>query len=81
MSGDGYKIVLPPGVSISAGRETVQTNAAGMAIQGMLFTVGLPSGTTTSVFIPYNLMTNRAEIARIIAERVDGINSVLNLGG
>lgn len=81
MAGSSGMINLPAGVSISPGRETVQTGPTGQAIQGMLFTLTLANGAQTSVFVPYSLMGQTDVVAQMFAERVAAINAVSNLGG
>ena len=81
MSSSNGAIVLPAGVAISPGRETVQTGPTGQAIQGMLFTLTLANGAQTSVFVPYSLMGQTDVVAQMFAERVAAINAVSNLGG
>lgn len=79
-SNDGV-VTLPTGVSVSPGRETVQTGANGQAVQGMLYTLTLPNAAQTSVFVPYSLMGNLALVSQMFAERVAQINGVAGLGG
>lgn len=74
-------ITLPPGVSISPGRETVQSGPTGAGIQGMLFTLTLPNSAQTSVFVPYSLMNQPAVVSQMFAQRVAAINGIANLGG
>jgi len=81
MSQSSGAIVLPPGVSVSPGRETVQQGPTGQAIQGMTFTLTLTNGAQTSVFVPYNIMSNTQLVAEMFAQRVAAINTVAGLGG
>jgi len=81
MSQSSGSVILPPGVSVSPGRETVQQGPTGQAIQGMTFTLTLTNGAQTSVFVPYTLMTNLAMVSQMFAERVAAINAVASLGG
>jgi len=81
MASSSGGVVLPAGVSISPGRETVQTGPTGQAVQGMLFTLTLANGAQSSVFVPYSLMSNKAIVAEMIASRVADINGVIGLGG
>lgn len=74
-------VTLPPGVTISASRETSQAGPSGNVIQGMVFSLNLPSGAVTTVFVPYALMTNTDAVSQLFAERVAGINNITNLGG
>lgn len=80
MSSSSRGVVLPAGVAISPGRETVQTGPTGAAIQGMLFTLTLDNGAQTSVFVPYTLMGNTDAVQEMFAQRVAAINAVSNLG-
>ena len=80
MSDQGNAIVLPPGVAVSPGRETVQSNATGQNVQGMLFTLTLANGAQTSVFVPYSIMTQTDVVSSMFAQRVAAINAVSNLG-
>lgn len=69
-------IQLPPGVTVGAGRETSQTNQQGQVVQGMVFPITLPNGSTTSVFIPYTTLTNTAQVQQLISARVDAIMAI-----
>jgi len=79
MSG-GSAVTLPAGVSISPGRETVQTGPTGTNVQGMLFTLTLVNGASTSVFVPYTLMDQTDVVASMFAQRIAAINAVSSLG-
>ncbi len=81
MSDQSNSITLPAGVSISPGRETVQSGPNGQNVQGMLFTLTLPNSAQTNVFVPYVLMNYPSEVTKLFADRVAGINNVINLGG
>jgi len=70
------KVQLPPGVKIGAGRETSATNTQGVVVQGMVFPITLPNGSTTSVFIPYSEIHNTAEVKRLIDARVQAIMAI-----
>lgn len=72
-------VTLPAGVSISPGRETVQSSPQGTSIQGMLFTLTLANQAQTSVFVPYSLMTNTAAVSQLFASRVAAIQGIANL--
>lgn len=69
-------VTLPPGVVIQPGRETSQTTATGQIEQGMLFPISLPSGSTTSIFIPYTAIHDTAYVQGLIAERVQAIMAI-----
>ena len=72
----GGRVNLPAGVSVGAGRETSQTNAQGQVVQGMVFPINLPSGTSTSVFIPYSEIHDTAKVQRLIDGRVQAILAI-----
>ena len=74
-------ITLRPGVTISPGRETVQTGSSNQPVQGMIFTLTLANGATTSVFVPYAIMTQTDVVSQMFAQRVAAINAVSGLGG
>ena len=78
-SGNSPTIQLPPGVSVIGSRETSQSGPTGLVQQGMVFTVQLPSGTPTSVFVPYSLMGQTDAVAAAIAERVNQILAIERL--
>jgi hypothetical protein len=65
-------------VTVGAGRETSQLNAQGQVVQGMLFPVSLPGGSTTSVFVPYSVLPNPAQVAALFSNR---INALLQIPG
>jgi predicted aconitase with swiveling domain len=71
-------IQLPQGVTVQPGRETSQTNAQGAIVQGMLFPITLPSGSTTSVFVPYSVISNTSYVEGLIQARV---NAIMAIGG
>jgi hypothetical protein len=69
-------VQLPPGVVVQPGRETSQVNSQGQIEQGMVFPITLPSGSTTSVFIPYSAIHDTAYVQQVIAERVNAIMAI-----
>jgi len=73
-------IMLPPGVSISPGRETVQVGPNGQNVQGMLFTLTLPNQAVTSVFVPYTQMADLTAVQQMFADRVAQVLAVTSLG-
>jgi hypothetical protein len=81
MSASSNAVTLPPGVTIAAGRETVQAGPNGQAIQGMIYTLTLANGASTSVFVPYALQQNLDYVRQLFAERIAGINAITSLGG
>lgn len=74
-SGNG-RIVLPSGVSVGPGRETSQVNEQGQVVQGMVFPVTLPGGTTTTVFVPYSRLADTAYVQGLFAARVAAIQGI-----
>lgn len=71
-------VTLPPGVTVQPGRETSQTNPQGQVVQGMLFPITLPSGTTTTVFVPYAMIGDTNYVQALFEQRV---NAILAIGG
>lgn len=80
MSDGGMLVSLPPGVTIAPGRETTQVGPGNVPIQGMQFTLTLANGAQTSVFVPYSIMANVAQVQQMFADRVAAINAVTALG-
>lgn len=72
-------VTLPPGVTVSPGRESVQTGLNNQSVQGMIFTLTLVNGATTSVFIPYAIMHQVDVVSDLFAKRVAALNGVTNL--
>lgn len=73
-------VQLPPGVTVIGYRETSQANPMGQIVQGLVFTLRLPSGGQTSVFIANSLLGSTEAIASAFTERVDQIQAIENLG-
>lgn len=73
-------VTLPPGVTIGAGRETSQTNQQGQVVQGMLFPITLPAGTTTTVFVPYTLLGNIEQVQALFSTRVNALTAITGAG-
>lgn len=71
---------LPPGVTVGPGRETSQLNAQGQVVQGMLFPVSLPGGSTTSVFVPYSVLPNAAQVAALFTNRISALLAIPGQG-
>jgi hypothetical protein len=46
----------------------------------MKFTLTLPSGASTNVFVPYTLMKYRDQVEALFANRVNDINGVASIG-
>lgn len=72
-------LTLPAGVTIAATRETSQQGANGMVEQGLKYTLRLPNGTNTSVFIPYSVLPNTAAVAASLNERIEQVQAINNL--
>jgi hypothetical protein len=75
-SSSGQGVNLPAGVTIQAGRETSQSNAQGQIVQGMIFPIMLPNGTTTTVFVPYNLLGNTEQVQALFEQRVNALMAI-----
>lgn len=71
------RVKLPEGVVAIAARETTESNALNQVVQGMSFTLRLPRGATTSVFLSYDELADAKEVERIINERIARIHSIL----
>jgi hypothetical protein len=69
-------ITLPAGASIVNGRETSQSNSQGTIVQGLAVGVKLPSGTVTTVFVPYSQITNMAAVQALFDERVGAVMAI-----
>jgi hypothetical protein len=74
------RVVLPDGVTVGAGRETTQANPQGMIVQGMTYPVTLPSGTTTSVFIPYTDIENIPKVQAVFDARINALSAIPGQG-
>jgi hypothetical protein len=77
----GGAVTLPPGTTISPGRETVQLGPNGQQVQGMVFNLTLQNGAQTSVFVPYTLINDTAYVQSLFAQRVAAIQAVTSIGG
>jgi hypothetical protein len=73
-------VTAPPGVTVAPGRETVQQGPSGNTIQGMNFVLTLANGATTTVFVPYAVLSNIALVESMFQQRVDAINGVVGSG-
>jgi hypothetical protein len=69
-------LTLPDGVTLGAGRETSQANTQGQIVQGVLFPVTLGNGTVTSVFVPYGIMGNLAQVEALFLGRINGLTQI-----
>jgi hypothetical protein len=78
-SSDLATIQLPPGVTFAGWRETSQLGANGNVEQGIAFTLRLPEGGTTTVFIPHQFLNNTAAISAAFNRRLADIQSILGL--
>ena len=74
-SGNG-SVVLPQGWQIGPGRENAQTQPNNQVIQGLTYPLTSPNGTTTSVFIPYSMIGNLAQVQGLIDARTSGILAI-----
>jgi hypothetical protein len=63
-------------VTVGAGRETSQTNQQGAVVQGIVVPITLPSGTTTSVFVPYSEIHDTAKVQALIDKRVTAVMAI-----
>ena len=70
------RVHLPAGVQVHAGHETSQTNATGQVVQGMVFLLTTPAGSTTSVFIPYAEIEDTAKVQATINRRLAAITAI-----
>ena len=80
VTASGSSVNLPAGVSVGPGRETSQLNAQGQVVQGMLFPVSLPGGATTSVFVPYSVLPNTAQVAALFNNRISALLGIPGQG-
>lgn len=76
MEGSAQQITLPPGVTITASRESTYVTPGGSNEQGMVFSIRLPKGATTSVFVPYTLLGSIDAVQQLIDERIAGITAI-----
>lgn len=76
--GPGDYEMLPPGVVILATRETSQPAPNGQMWTGLAITFTTPSGSNSTVFVPYAQLTP-AVVAAAITERAAKIEAVHNL--
>lgn len=74
-------VTLPPGVTVSPGRETTKLGQNGTTVQGMDYTLTLPNRAVTTVFVPYSDMGDIQMVHQMFQDRVDQINAVTSLGG
>jgi hypothetical protein len=73
----GGGINLPSGIKIEPGRETSQVNGQGQVIQGIVFPITTPAGTTSSVFLPYTQIDNDpGSVGATIAARAASIQAI-----
>jgi len=69
------QINLPAGVTIGPGRETSQS-LNGSIVQGIQYTITLPGGTVSSVFVPYSLLPNAAQVQALFQNRVNQLLAI-----
>lgn len=72
----GGIVNIPFGSAVTAGRETSQVDSNGVVVQGMVFGIKLPDGTTTTVFIPYSQIGNTSYVEGLINARVAAIQAI-----
>jgi hypothetical protein len=72
--------VLPPGWSVSQGRETSAQGPSGNIIRGTNFILTGPNGGTNTVFVPEALYNQPATVGQMFLQRIDAINGILNIG-
>lgn len=75
-SSSAQKINLPSGVKLSSGYETSELTSAGKVEQGMNYTITLPDGSTSSIFIPYSTIHNLAQVQSLIDTRVNALRAI-----
>lgn len=75
-SSSGPTVNLPAGTVIGPGRESSITNQHNQVIQGMVFPLTTPKGTTTSIFIPNTDLSNTAKVQADIAAKVQAIMAI-----
>lgn len=73
---NGQALTLPPGWTIGPGRETGQTQPSGQIVQGVVYGLTSPSGTTTSVFVPYSMISNIAQVQGLFDARTSAIAAI-----
>lgn len=78
MASTGSNITLPAGVSVQGARESSQPDFSGTIVSGMVFTLRLPGGTTTSLFVPYDEMASPSVVEQAIANRVAQVQAIAN---
>lgn len=67
---------LPAGVKLGAGRETSQLNDANQVVQGMIWPITLPGGTTSSVFVPNTDLRDVSKVQADIAAKVAALTAI-----
>jgi hypothetical protein len=73
-------ITGPNGVTVSPGRETTMLGPNNTNVQGMSFTLSNATIGSTSIFVPYSLMSDTAAVAQLFADRVAQITAIAQLG-
>jgi hypothetical protein len=69
-------VTLPNGARLGVGRETAQANRQGQVVQGMIFPITLPSGTSTSVFVPYSLLEDPSAVQALFTTRIQALAAI-----
>ena len=70
------QVQLPVGWSIPSWRETSQANAAGQIVQGIAFSLTSPTGSSTTVFVPNNLLVSTDAVEAAFNERIAAIQAI-----
>lgn len=73
-------ITLPPGVKIGPGRATTGPNGSGINVPGTVFGLTLPDGTTTSVFISDDMLSNLPAVESAINAKVAALSAITGAG-
>lgn len=73
---DLTELRLIGGARVVGWRESSQTSPTGVIQQGVFIVVQLPSGNTTTVFVPYNLLSSTDAIAAALNERISNILAI-----
>lgn len=75
-SAPSTRISLPAGVTIGAGRETSELNAAGQVVQGIAFPITTAGGTTATVFVPNSELHQTAKVQALFKAKADAITAI-----
>lgn len=67
---------LPAGWSVPTYRETSQANAAGQVVQGIAFTLQGPGGQTSSLFVPYSILSQTSAVEAAFLQRIAALTAI-----